>query len=112
MGRMTPIRTSEKSGGVSKRGNPRLGILNCIGELVKDGKYFVPRVILKEVVDQLHELFQMATQGVDKMLATFKARVTPKIADVNQSIKQHFVHCQANKPRNEAQVHRYRQEDC
>ena len=61
---------------------------------MKDGKYLVPRVILKEVVDHFHELFHIGTQGVDKVLAILKVRATsPKLVDVNQSITQHCVHC-------------------
>ena len=57
-------------------GNAGPTIWKCIGKLVKDGKYLVPRVILKEVKDHLHELFYVGTQGVDKMLAILKAWVT------------------------------------
>ena len=61
---MTPIRTQRRLG---------LGTLPCTGKLVKDGKYFVPIVILTEVVVHFHEHFHIGTQGVDKMLAIFKA---------------------------------------
>ena len=84
-------------------GQPRLGIQKCIGKLVKGGKYLMPRVILKEVQDHLHEHFNIGTQGADKMLAILKAWVT----DVNQNVTQHCVHCQANKLRNVARVDGY-----
>ena len=35
----------------------------------------MPRVILKEVMGHFHELFLLETQGVDKMLAIFKAQI-------------------------------------
>ena len=47
------------------------------------------RVILKEVVDHLQELFHIGTQGVDKRLGILKARVTSPLAGVNQGVTQH-----------------------
>ena len=53
------------------------------------------RVILKEVKDHLHELFHIGTKGVDEMRPILKVRVTSgRLADINQSVTQHCMHCQ------------------
>ena len=65
----------------------------------------MPRVISKEVKDHLHELFHIGTQGVDKMLPIFMARVpSPKLARVNQSAMPRWMHC---KPHNATRVEGY-----
>ena len=66
-----------------KEGNPDPGVRQGRGKLVKDGKWLVPRAILHEVVEHLHDFFHVGTEGVEKMLETLKAQIqSPKLVDI------------------------------
>ena len=72
-----------------------------MGKMFKDGKYLVPRSVIKEVVDHLHKLFHVGTQRIPKMPDILRLRIqSPKLVDINKTIMDQCVHCQANKHRN------------
>ena len=75
-------------------GKPDARVRQCTEKMVKDGKWLVPKGILHEVVEQLHEVLNVATQVVDKMLKTLKRRVqSMKLMVVNRATTNNCVHC-------------------